>query len=195
MSQFDNCTDLELFSLVKSDSVEAFDELYSRYWEKLFNYTFHRVYSRDVAFEIVQEIFVSVWARRSAIEFQTSVSGYLFASVRFQLISYIRSSRKLSTYLKDYEAFLSSSVDNSNEEFINMQDLQESLQRSIEELPERCREITRLSLLQNWSTDRISSTLRISHRTVENQLARARKHLRSALGDYVFFLLVLCRVI
>ena len=83
-------SDIQIFALVKEGSTEAFDELYSRYWEKLYNYAFHRVRSKDTAFEMVQDIFVALWSRREVIELHNSLSGYLFASVRFQIINFIR---------------------------------------------------------------------------------------------------------
>lgn len=194
MRDFARYTDIELVAALKDASVEAFDELYNRYWEKLFNYTYHRIHLRDIAFEIVQDIFVSIWSRREVIQLESSFSGYLFSAVRFQIINYIRNSRQKESYLRDYKRFISSTVDNSNEESMDMHDLQESLVRSIEALPSRCREITRLSILQNWPTEKISSKLEISRRTVENQLALARKHLKSSLGDYVLLLLIVSRL-
>lgn len=195
MNRFASFTDIQLFSLVKAGSVKAFDALYARYWEKLFNYAYHRMHSKDVAFEMVQDIFVSVWARRETIELQRSLSGYLFASIRFQIINHIRTRRQSETYLREYTAFLSSFVDNSNEEFVMLQDLQKNLERSIEELPERCREISKLSMLHNWPADKISAKLQISHRTVENQLALARKKLKLSLGDYALFYLMAIGVV
>lgn len=190
MEHLVDSSDDELFSLVKEGDVEAFNQLYDRYWEKLFNYVFHRVRTRDEAFEMVQDIFVSIWSRRAEIQIQTSLSGYLFASARFQIIAYIRRSKQRDTYLSDYVRFTSAMVDNSNEESLILSDLQKNLERSIGELPERCREISRLSMLHHWPSDKISEKLHISHRTVENQLALARKHLRVSLGDYAVLYLI-----
>lgn len=191
MNHFANYTDIQIFFLFKGGSTEAFDELYNRYWEKLYKYAYHRMRSKDVAFEIVQEIFVSLWSRREVIELQSSLSGYLFASVRFQIINHIRNCKQKASYLQDYIRFTSLSFDNSNEESVMVRDLQRSLVRSIDALPARCREITKLSMLKNWSPERISAKLQISHRTVENQLALARKHLKTSLGDYAMLYLII----
>ena len=187
MSPFTAHTDIQLFDLIKSGRAEAFDELYDRYWEKLYNYAYHRTRSKDVAFEIVQDIFVSLWSRREVINLQSSLSGYLFASARFQIIGFIRNSKQKEHYLEDYLRFASSSVDNSNEESMMMHDLQTTLERSIDDLPSHCREITRLSVLLHWPVEKISEKLGISHRTVENQLSLARKRLKSSLRDYVMY--------
>jgi RNA polymerase sigma-70 factor (family 1) len=194
VSRLSQQNDLDLFSLFKKGSKEAFDEMYSRYWQKLYNYAFHRTQSKDIAFEIVQDIFVSLWARKEIIQLQNSLSGYLFASVRFQIINHIKNSKLKELYLKDYVRFISS-TDNSNEESMLAHDLHHALERSIDELPTRCREITRLNMLENWSTNKIADDLNISHRTVENQLALARKHLKASLGDFVVMLAILNRIL
>jgi len=194
VSNVSESADFNLFCLFKEGSGKAFDEIYNRYWEKLYNYAFHRTRSKDTAFEIVQDIFVSLWSRREVIQLQSSLSGYLFASVRFQILNHIKNSRLKELYLKDYIRFTSWS-DNSNEESMLVQDLQGALEQSIGELPARCREITRLSMLENWSIERIAVQLNISHRTVENQLTLGRKHLRSALGDFVMFIAIINRIL
>ncbi len=190
MTDVSEYTDINLFSRFKEGGEKAFDEIYTRYWEKLYNYAFHRTQSKDTAFEIVQDIFVSLWSRREVIQLQSSLSGYLFASVRFQILNHIKNIKLKEIYLKDYIRF-TSSVDNSNEESMLVQDLQHALERSIEELPARCREITRLNMLENWSIERIAVQLNISHRTVENQLTLGRKHLKSSLGDLVMLIAII----
>jgi RNA polymerase sigma-70 factor (ECF subfamily) len=186
--------DINVFDLFREGSDKAFDEIYNRYWEKLYNYAFHRTRSKDIAFEIVQDIFVSLWTRREVIQLQSSVSGYLFASVRFQILNHIKNSKLKELYLKDYIRF-TSSADNSNEESMLVQDLQCALEQSIDELPARCREITRLSMLENWSIEKIAVQLNISHRTVENQLTLGRKHLKSSLGDFVMLIAIINRIL
>lgn len=189
MGRFSGYTDLDVFSLLKQGNAEAFDEIYNRYWEKLFNYVFHRTASKDVAFEIVQDIFVSLWSRRAGIDLRNSLSGYLFASVRLQIITYIRNSSAREHYLRDYIRFVATS-DNSNEEAVLMRDLERALQSGIDALPERCREITRMSMIQHLPAEKIAERLKISQRTVENQLALARTRLKISLGDFVTLYLI-----
>lgn len=174
--------DNELFELFRAGSREAFDEIYYRYWERLYNYAFHNVQLKDLAFEIVHDIFVSIWTRRESLEVQTSLSGYLFASVRYQIIRQIKSSKQKEEYLKDYTLF-TPVEDNSTEDSIHLQDLEKVIETSLSQLPPRCQEIFRLSRREHKSIREIAVELNISHRTVENQLTHALKHLRLSLGD------------
>ncbi len=181
--------ELVLFSLFKEGKQAAFDEIFNRYWEKLYEYAFHRTQSKDAAFEIVQDIFTSLWTRKETVELQKSLSGYLFAAVRFQIIHHIKSSKLAEHYLKDYLRHCAQ-ADNSNEESVLVQDLQQALGRAIAELPARCQEVARLSLTENRSVEQIAAHMHVSPRTVENQLALARRHLRLSLGDFLLLCLL-----
>lgn len=194
MSVLDSHTDQEIFQLFKQGEKAAYDEIYNRYWEKLYNYAFHRTMSKDTAFEVVQEIFVSLWSRKETVEIQSSLSGYLFASVRFQMFNHVKQSKLKEQYMKDYMLSIDSSA-NYTEQSVLADDLLEALKNGIDQLPPQCREITRLSLLENWSVDKIAEKLNISNRTVENQLSLGRKHLRTSLSEYTLLLLILNRIL
>ncbi len=169
----------------------AFSEIYERYWEKLYVYAFNRTHSSDIAFEITQDIFVSLWQRRQEVIFHSSLSGYLFASIRYRIIRYIKSSIIREEYCRDYTLYSQSLSDNSNEEKVNLHQLEEAIEKSIRELPKRCQEIFRMSRYQSLSIKEIADKLNISHKTVENQLTLALKHLRKSLGEFMLFALFL----
>ncbi|HYI78022.1 MAG TPA: RNA polymerase sigma-70 factor [Chryseolinea sp.] len=180
--------------MLKKEGQDAFNEIYERYWEKLYLFVFNRINSKDVAFEITQEIFVSLWVRRNEIEFHTSLSGYLYAATRYQIIHYIKSSKLKADYLLDFVAFRLSIIDNSNEETVNLHELERAVEKGLEGLPKRCQEIFRMSRQDHKSIQEISEQLNISHKTVENQLTFALKHLRVSLQEFMaVFLFILFR--
>jgi RNA polymerase sigma-70 factor (family 1) len=166
-------------------------EIYERYWERMYKYIFNRLKSHDMAFELSQDVFLSLLEREKKIEFHTSLSGFLFASVRYQIINHIGKEKVRSKYREEFVSFHQAS--NSNEEVIDLRDLEGAIDRSIKELPIRCQQIFNMSRLQNLSITEIAQQLKISHRTVENQLSAALKHLRISLGEFmvVFWLVIL----
>jgi RNA polymerase sigma factor (sigma-70 family) len=113
------------------------------------------------------------------------LSGYLFASVRYGIIHYINSSRLREDYCRDFTLFIQSHNDNSNEEKVALHQLEEAIEISIRALPKRCQEIFMMSRYQNLSIKEIAEKLNISHKTVENHLTIALKHLRNSLGDFL----------
>ena len=192
ITRLSNYSDDELCLLLKEKGQDAFSEIYERYWEKLYLYSYRRINSKDIAFEIAQKVFVSLWTRRNEIEFHTSLSGYLYASTRYQIIHYIKNSKLKAEYLLDFVAFHLSSTDNSNEETINLHELERAVEKGLERLPKRCQEIFRMSRQDHKSIQEISEQLNISHKTVENQLTVALKHLRVSLQEFMaVFLFIL----
>lgn len=123
--------------------------------------------------------------------FQSSLPGYLYASVRYGIIRHIKEDRLREDYCRDFTFFISCHGENSNEEKINLHQLEDAIELSVKELPGRCREIFRMSRYQNMSVKEIAQKLGISHKTVENQLTAALKHLRKSLGEFMLLPLFL----
>jgi RNA polymerase sigma factor (sigma-70 family) len=106
----------------------------------------------------------------------------------FKCIS-VRSANVRKKYAAEFVLFLSSKQDNSVEEFMNANDLQALLEAAILKLPEKCQVIFRMSRFENASIQEIAERMNISTGTVENYLSQALRYLRSALGDFLFFIL------
>lgn len=159
----------------------------------MYKYIFNRLRSHDIAFELLQDVFLSMLERKEKIVFHTSLSGFLFASVRYQIINHIDKQKVRRKYREEFVAFHQARACNSNEEVIDLRDLEGAIDRSIKELPIRCQQIFKMSRLQNLSITEIAQQLNISHRTVENQLSAALKHLRMSLGEFmvVFWFVIL----
>jgi RNA polymerase sigma-70 factor (family 1) len=182
-------TDDDLYMRLRCGDEKAFGEIYTRYADRLYAHIYSRFRSHDISFEIVQEIFVSLWMRRAEIGVHTSLSGYLFTAVRNQMSKRIRHSKIRETYFQEFKKFLLTESNNSNEETVYLHELEDAVERSLKELPERCAEIFRLSRQNHLSIREIAERLGISHKTVENQLTIALKHLRVSLREFMIGLL------
>ncbi len=119
------------------------------------------------------------------IVFHTSLSGYLYASLRYQIIRHIKTSKLRSAYLQEFLSLRSSETDNSNEQTVNLRELENAVEKSLEHLPKRCQEIFKMSRHQNKTIKEISEELSLSHKTVENQITLALKHLRVSLSEFM----------
>jgi len=182
-------TDDDLHIRLRYGDEKAFSEIYTRYAERLYTHVYGRFRSHDISFEIAQEVFASLWMRRAEISVHTSLSGYLFAAARNQMSKYIRNSKIRETHFQEFQTFLLSKPNNSNEETVYLHELEDAVERSLKELPQRCAEIFRLSRQSHLSIQEIAERLGISHKTVENQLTVALKHLRVSLREFMIGLL------
>ncbi len=163
----------------------AFEDIYKKYWLELFKYASRIIKNEMICEEIIQEVFFSFWNKRNSLEISQSLKAYLFTAVKFQILKYIRTEKLYAQYAASYSAFQQCPVDNSNEESIRANDLKNKIESEVAKLPEKCRQIFMLSRNEHQSIKNISDLLQISHKTVENQLTKALKHLRSSLGEFL----------
>ena len=178
-----------LFSLKNGDP-KIFEMVYEHFSDRLYRYVFSRVKMKEVSEEIVQEIFTSLWIKRQTLEINTSLDAYLFGAAKFKILTYIRSERVRKEYAENFTLFSKAYFDNSNEEMINLKDLQYSIDTSISHLPDKCRTVFHLSRVEHEPISRIAERMNISKRTVENYLSQALKHLRTSLSEYLPMLIL-----
>ena len=177
--------DLMLVNLMKQGNALAFQKIYDSYWEKLFVYTYNRLHIREVSEEVVQDVFFSLWAKRESIIITSSLSAYLYGATKHRLLNELRSARVRKIYASDYASFVKDLYDNSNVEQQDVNDLQNSLEGTISELPKQCQTVFRLSRQQHLPNQNIAERLNISTKTVENYLTQALKYIRTSLGGFL----------
>jgi RNA polymerase sigma-70 factor (family 1) len=185
MNRYRACPDLELLTLMGQHDEQAFSALYERYADKLYRFVYGKVKEKETTEEIIQEIFVSLWAKRDTLLVTFSLDAYLYGAARNKILSYIRSEKVRRRYAADFTLFAAGRIDNSPEELINLKDLQQSIANSMEVLPSKCQEAFRLSRLEHLPIPEIAKHMNISTRTVENYLTQALRHLRKTLGAMV----------
>ena len=161
-------------------TMKAFDEIYARYWKKLYLFAYSILEDREVCEDIVQDIFTYLYTKRKELSI-SELKPYLFQSIKFQVIKHLRNDKIAQHHV---ERINSISFSNHTEEMVNFRELEASLERHLNELPERCREIFKLSRQQNLTNEEIADQLGLSVQTVKNQISKALTYLRSKL-DYV----------
>lgn len=173
--------------MIQQGDTLAFDEMYEKYWAKLYAFAYNRLREKEACEEIIQDIFVSLWANRENLQITSSLSGYLFQAVKYQMLNFMKSTQVRNSYIDSFNHFRDALFDDSTNEQMALNDLKMMLEKSIEELPDKCQEVFRLSRIHHLSIQEIALQLNISHKTVENHLTKALKHLRSSLGDFLVF--------
>lgn len=174
---------LEMLS--NEDDDAAFSELYNRYWDKLFGAAYKRVRSVETAEEIVQDLFADLWTRRKTLDIRSGLMVYLFSAVKYRVINNLHKQMVKRSFEQKGVAFYDG-YDNSTDEVVIANDLKSRLDHSAEQLPEKCRVIYHLSRNEYQSNKAIAEQLSISEKTVENQITKALKRLRTSLN--IFFL-------
>jgi RNA polymerase sigma-70 factor (family 1) len=184
--------DEELLCLLKDSDSLAFKEIYRRYWKQLYLIAFEKLRSKDVAKELTQDIFLSLWEKRNDSNI-LNLKHYLFKSIKYKIINYIRTQITHQRYC-DYIGGNFDDKEFSTEEVIFMNDLSESIELGTSLLPEKTREIFRLSRVENQPVKEIAKILNVSDKVVEYHITQALKAMKLHLKDFLvmFILSVIC---
>lgn len=179
-------TDAELVARVRSGDERAFDLIYSTHWLRLYNVARRITEDDAVAQDIIQDTFVSFW-EKGCHKNIISIEAYLYQTVKFRCFMHLRSGSIAKKHIQHFNRIVSSA---SFEQEYETREMEEILRRSIDHLPERCREVFYLSRIQSLSNKKIAEKLQISPKTVENQITKALKHLRLSMEKLTIFILL-----
>ncbi|MES2808537.1 MAG: RNA polymerase sigma-70 factor [Bacteroidota bacterium] len=190
MSPTQTFTDNELIVLMAQDNREAFTQLYQRYWDKIFAVAMHRLDDVNEAEEIVQEIFLSLWARRKNLQLTHGLNTYLSVAVKYKVINHLASRHRRQ--LQVDELINTSPIShNTTNEWFDEKELRAQLEKTISQLPEKCRIVFLLSRDENKTYAEIAAELNISQKTVEAHMSKALSTLRQSLKVAAPLLLLL----
>lgn len=167
---------------LKNKDKTVFDFVFSFYYTGLCAYTRRWVNDPDIAEDLVQDFFVKLWINSSNIEITSSLKSYFFTSVKNRAINHLK-------HIKIKEKFGGQAMNWPTEEYSNWEftepELTELIEKGMQKLPPRCREIFTFSRFEGKDNGQIAEMLGISKRTVELQISNALKILRTELKDYL----------
>jgi RNA polymerase sigma-70 factor (ECF subfamily) len=173
--------------LTKSDAKEAFDEIYRRYWLVVFRYAIGKVHVKEIAEDLCQDVFVSLWQRRNAVTIQ-NLEAYLIQATKYGVLNHYRSTMKVKK--QDLLAVTNQLSNHDTENKIALHDLQDAWNHEIGKLPAKTQYIFRLSKMDNLSNLEIANCLELSEKAVEYHITKSYKILRLQLKDFILLLLV-----
>lgn len=181
MAAYGTHTDQELVSLLKNGSEAAFGEIYNRYWSVLFLHARHMLHENEEARDIVQDLFTGLWQKAPMFELTTSLSSYLYKSVRNRVFDHMKHKRVSKDYLDSLNQFINES-EVTTDAIIREKELAEIIEREIQALPAKMREVFELSRKQHLSYQQIAEQLGVTEHTVKSQVSNALKVLRTKVG-------------
>ena len=183
---------LAVENLQKGD-VKAFDDLFNKYSSRLFSFSLKYLKSNEEAEEVVQEVFLYIWDKRDGLKPDQSFNSYIF-TIAYNIIKkyFIKKSR--DNAFKDDLIYSLLQQENKLDQIIDYKFLLEKVEKYIEALPKRRKEIFVKRKYDGLSVKQIAKELGISPNTVENQLASAQKQIheelqKEKLAGLLFFVL------
>jgi RNA polymerase sigma-70 factor (ECF subfamily) len=145
----------------------------------LYRFALGYLKSEAEAEELVQEVFTKIWEKRADLKRELSFKSFLF-TIAFNIIRrHFRTKANLSEYFK---TGVISEPDMQTSQKITYDSLYQYITELVNQLPERRKEIFIKSRFEGLSIKEIAEKLKISHKTVENQLTDALKFIRTNLN-------------
>ncbi len=178
----------ELFDQIRTGDQKAFELLFSIYFARLNDFAKNVVRDDFISQDIVQEVFVKVWECRNTIE-SVNLEAYLFRLVRNRCIDYIKHLKVVNNRIQ--EIHISSKYEElyridfiGNEPYVLIEEeLKIKIEKTIQGLPDRCREVFILSRMDGLKNKEIAEQLNINIKNVERHLNRAMQSFRKNFAE------------
>ncbi len=174
-------TDREYVECLKKDDFVAFDALFHKYSLRLYAFTLSLTRDKFAAEEITQIVFLKVWEKRNQINEHLSFKSFLFSVSYNETISWLRHEKSEKKRINEFVGKTDTQT-SETELSVEYRNLEGIAARLVEEMPEKRREIFRLSRDAGFSNREIAEKLNISLKTVENQMTSALRFLRENLS-------------
>ncbi len=174
-----------LITALHKGDILAFNEIYKRYSQKVYNFTLKHIDRNEDVEDLIQEVFITIWKKREDIDEKQSFNGYLFTITLNIIRKYYRKKTK-NRKIAEKWLLLNSDHSDITMDTIDYRSINEIAKKVIEQLPPKRKEVFILSREIGLRNDEIAEKMNISKKTVENHLNLALKELRKHLVGETF---------
>lgn len=170
-----------LFFRIQQDDRLALNTLFANYYRKLCLFANTYLRNPEESEEVVADVFFTLWRNRHQLTVERNFKSYLYVSVRHAALAVIKKRQPIFEDIEDI-LFSTNLLDSTDpEKLFTQQEFQRLVNKAIEGLPPRCKQIFIMSRTEGMSYKEISKILDVAEKTVENQLVKALRLLRDAI--------------
>ena len=173
--------DKVLLDLLKKGDEKAFKKIFKIYYNIILAFIHKLTENRMQAEDIVQETFIKLWAYKENIDINRPIKSFLFKTSYNLYIDLYRKSLRTKEMLKAW--YFQKIVSLTEEDDLIKEKKIKLIQKEINRLPSKCRDIFLMSKFEGLTYNEISIELNISVKTVENQIGIAPSKLRKCLKN------------
>jgi RNA polymerase sigma-70 factor (family 1) len=162
------------------DTNKGFELLYNRYYKPLCSHAVRFVYSKDVAEDIIAEIFYNIWKNQVFLNITVSFRSYLFTAVRNRCFLYLQQEYNKTTPI-DNPVFQFPEPSEAPDQILFYDDLQRQIELAIAQLPPQCQKVFLMNRFEGKKYKEIADELQLALKTVEAHINKALVHLREVV--------------
>jgi RNA polymerase sigma-70 factor (family 1) len=167
--------------IAEYEDVTAYKKLFFHFFLPLKSFSFSILKSKEIAEEVVSDLFVDIWAKRKQLPAIDDLKLYLYVSVRNMSLRRLQQTQKTSVLSLDELEIEFASPDPDAESSLITSELAQKIQLAVESLPPQCKIIFKMARQDNLKYKEIAQILNISVKTIDNQLSAALKKIASVL--------------
>lgn len=164
---------------------DLFNDLYLRYWEKLFLVANKHLKDTVAAEDAVHDVFLSLWNNRKKVAIH-QLENYLVTAVKYQVLTQIKKRAYAQKYTRDVAINNYPELVPEISNVVHNRKILELVYKEIDLLPEKCKLIFQYSREEGMTSKEIAQTLKISKKTVDNQIHKALERLKFRLKHMLF---------
>ncbi len=172
--------DQELVEKLQRGDLEAFDQIFKKYGDKLFGFSLKYLKSKEETEELVQDVFLKIWENKKKIKKEFSLKSYLFTIAYHNICKVFRKKQIYLKFLDETKSISNSTFD--LEEQMEYKAVLEQIDLLIEKLPEKQKAIFIKSYKEGKSTKEIANEINLAPGTVDNNISAALKYLRTQIS-------------
>jgi RNA polymerase sigma-70 factor (ECF subfamily) len=172
--------DTELFQLIAGGDVEAYRQIFSKYFPKVFEAALAYTKVPEQAEDIVQGVFLKLWEKREQLSIIKSPKDWLFIVARNDIMSGFKKQASQQNYLNHLKEVFREE-EGTPEEMLILRQKDEVLKQAVERLSNKQREAYQLSREEGLSYAEIAERMQISKNTVREHIANSLKSIRNFL--------------
>lgn len=172
---------INLLQSLRNNSPSAMEEIYRDHWETVFDAVYKRTGDEDLAQDITQEIFISLWENRASVQIEGTLAAYLCGAAKYKVINHFRSTALKGRHKEQLLLLWRDETIAAADSGLILGEFVKEVDTAMQLLPEKTRLVFLMSRKEGKSIKEIASELDVSVQTVKNQISTAIKILRKNL--------------
>ena len=174
----------ENYRAILEGNQPAFEMIFKTYYKPLCHYAHSFLNDKNEAEEVVQTTFIKIWEKKNELNIQSTLKAYLYSMVRNGCLNVIKHEKVKQLHAQRHVQETERSRELVDEKVLS-NDLESKIYLAMKALPEQCRLVFQLSRFEELKYQEIAYQLQISVKTVENQMGKALKIMRTQLKEYL----------
>ena len=168
---------------------ENFEEIFNLYFKDLMHVVYGYIRDKEVAKDIVHDVFLALWNNRERLDATTPLKAYLVTLSRNYAFNYLKHRRVLDAKQEEIAALWENAAGELDEYEARLARLEEKLK----ELSDKQREVIAGCFMEGKTYKQVADELHITVNTVKTHLTRGLNFLRDELREEPLLLLLSCR--